>query len=230
MSTSPDIDNILTKTLEDHRLSRSERRAFGAVLDGMNLERRELEVIRAKAFDQARAALADGRDAAVLEWLEDVVAVLAAKGSPGARGSRSVAFFSPGEDCRKSIRELARSARRSLWICVFTITDNRIADAILDAYRRRVDVRILTDNEKAEDLGSDIEGLERSGVPVRVDVSDKHMHHKFAIADGKRVLTGSYNWTRAAAEENEENLVVSDDVHLVRAFSAEFEKLWALYS
>jgi phosphatidylserine/phosphatidylglycerophosphate/cardiolipin synthase-like enzyme len=40
-------------------------------------------------------------------------------------------------------------------------------------------------------------------------------------------MTGSYNWTRNAAKENQENLVVTHDPLIVRPFSEEFERLWA---
>jgi phosphatidylserine/phosphatidylglycerophosphate/cardiolipin synthase-like enzyme len=53
-----------------------------------------------------------------------------------------------------------------------------------------------------------------------------HMHHKFALFDGKRLMSGSFNWTRSASEQNEENLIVTPDQTLVAAFSARFEMLW----
>ena len=52
------------------------------------------------------------------------------------------------------------------------------------------------------------------------------MHHKFAVADSNQVLTGSYNWTRSAARENEENIVVTNAPELVSAFTRQFEQLW----
>jgi phosphatidylserine/phosphatidylglycerophosphate/cardiolipin synthase-like enzyme len=53
-----------------------------------------------------------------------------------------------------------------------------------------------------------------------------HMHHKFAVFDAARLLNGSYNWTRGAADTNYENLVDTADPRLVAAFAAEFERLW----
>lgn len=53
-----------------------------------------------------------------------------------------------------------------------------------------------------------------------------HMHHKFAVFDERRMLTGSYNWTRGAARDNQENVVVSDDPRLMKAFGLEFARLW----
>jgi phosphatidylserine/phosphatidylglycerophosphate/cardiolipin synthase-like enzyme len=50
---------------------------------------------------------------------------------------------------------------------------------------------------------------------------------KFAIADQDLLLTGSYNWTRAAAAENDENIVITDNPQLVRSFTRKFEELWS---
>lgn len=55
------------------------------------------------------------------------------------------------------------------------------------------------------------------------------MHHKFAVFDGGRLLAGSYNWTRGAANVNYEDLIDTTDSHLVAAFAAEFERLWAKF-
>ncbi len=52
------------------------------------------------------------------------------------------------------------------------------------------------------------------------------MHHKFALFDGRRLVTGSYNWTRSAAEFNEENFIVTGDSQLTSAFARTFEDLW----
>ena len=120
-------------------------------------------------------------------------------------------------------------ARSSIDICVFTITDDRIASAILDAHRRKVAIRIITDDEKAKDLGSDVFHLKEMGVPVRTDQDPDHMHHKYALFDRKRLLTGSYNWTRSAALRNEENFIVTNETKLVDRFAAHFDRLWRKY-
>ena len=87
---------------------------------------------------------------------------------------------------------LLANASRTVDIRVLTITDDRVSDAILDAHRRAVAVRIITDNAKAEDEGSDMERFERSGIPTRVDRSPFHTHHKFAILDGRRWRSSSH--------------------------------------
>ena len=135
-------------------------------------------------------------------------------------------YFSPGDDCVNHIIELIESAISELAICVFTISDDRITRAIVEAMKNGIAVRIISDNFKMEDTGSDIEDLSRAGIPVKLDTTENHMHHKFCIVDKKIVLTGSYNWTRSAALYNQENVISTDDEFVVEKFVSEFEKLW----
>ncbi len=142
-------------------------------------------------------------------------------------GAKSAVHFSPGDACLNAIIGQIASAKKTLDICVFTISDDRIADAIVACHRSRVRVRIITDNEKIADLGSDIERFALAGMAVKVDRTEAHMHHKFALIDGATVLTGSYNWTRSAALYNEENLLVTADAEIVQAYLRGFERMWA---
>jgi cardiolipin hydrolase len=135
-------------------------------------------------------------------------------------------YFSPGPDCRIAIEQAIETALDELLICVFTISDDRLSDAIQRAHRNGLTVRVLSDNDKMDDRGNDIERLAASGVDVRIDRSPEHMHHKFMVVDGQTVLTGSYNWTRSAETRNEENLVVLDDPFLAGRFAEEFERIW----
>jgi mitochondrial cardiolipin hydrolase len=144
------------------------------------------------------------------------------KSTPGVNH----AYFSPGDGCLNAILSGIQSVRSSLKICVFTISDDRITQAIRQAHRRGIQVRILTDNEKLFDRGSDIRELAAAGIPVRIDETPNHMHHKFALLDNQTLLTGSYNWTRSAARYNHENLIVTDQKNLVHDFSREFDRLW----
>lgn len=140
------------------------------------------------------------------------------------------AFFSPGEECICRLVALLASAKRSLDICVFTVTDDRITNAILSAHQRGVAIRIITDDDKSHDLGSDVERLAAAGITVRMDRSTFHMHHKFAIVDGTLLLNGSFNWTRSASTNNQENFIIVSDKRLLTAFAREFEKLWQQFA
>jgi mitochondrial cardiolipin hydrolase len=140
----------------------------------------------------------------------------------------NTAYFSPGEDCRDTIIDGIRSATSLLDICVFTIADDRITREILARHRNGLRIRIITDNDKCYDHGSDIEEMVKAGIDVKVDKSPEHMHHKFMIIDKCILHNGSYNWTRSAAECNHENWLVTDISTLVKPYCGEFEKLWKM--
>lgn len=146
---------------------------------------------------------------------------------PSPQKITSHAFFSPGEDCLNAIISAIDLTEKAMKICVFTISDDRISDAILRAHQRGISIKIITDNYKLHDLGSDIKELAKIGLEVWIDKTKSHMHHKFAIFDDVRVLTGSYNWTRSAAMYNHENIVITDNLTIVQDFSREFDRLWA---
>ena len=135
-------------------------------------------------------------------------------------------YFSPGNDILDAITEQLQQCTNSLDICVFTLSDDRILDAIVACYRDGITIRVLSDNDKQYDRGSDIRTLSDAGVDVRVDVSDAHMHHKFMVVDEQIVVTGSYNWTRSAATRNAENIVIIDDQSTAESFLEEYERLW----
>ena len=134
--------------------------------------------------------------------------------------------FSPGPECRKMILSEIFNSEETIDICVFTISDNQIKDAIISAHHRGIQVRIISDNFKMYDEGSDISELSSEGIEVKVDASEFHMHHKFMVVDAKRLLTGSYNWTRTAELQNSENIIVLEDISISGKFLVEFEKLW----
>ncbi|GAB5547399.1 MAG: phospholipase D-like domain-containing protein [Sandaracinaceae bacterium] len=217
-----EIDGILAATLEDERVSRGEKHALKELLLDGALNDEQLAFVRHRAFALAKERVGKGQQ--VLEWLEDVVKILTPR--PEAPTLRAEVLFSPGPGCLNAITRCLEEAQKSVDICVFTVTDDRLAAAILDAHRRGVAVRLLTDDDKSFDRGSDIERLEAAGVPVRTDRSEHHMHHKFALFDRALLITGSYNWTRSAARHNRENLLVSDDPRLVGPYLRRFDEDW----
>lgn len=221
-----ELDRALRATLDDGRLSRSEKQALGELIQETPLDASRLGQLRARAFKLAKERSLEPGALAALEWVEDFVKLLAQlEPAPSAAG-KSRACFSPGDGCLSSILgELGRT-RKTADICVFTITDDRITSAIVAAHQRRVAVRIITDNDKQHDFGSDIERLRAAGIALKVDATEHHMHHKFAVLDGVTLLNGSYNWTRSAATFNEENLIVTSDSALVASFVKQFEAMW----
>ena len=233
----PEIERFLAESLADRKLSGSEKQVLAAWLADHASSDQQKGVIRHEAFELARQTVADPDASHVIAWLEEVMKAIVPiqlGSAPAARDANDSAFFSPGDECLQHIVYRFQSARQSADLCVFTITDDRISRAILDAHHRGVKLRIISDAEKANDLGSDMQQFQEQGIAVKliraVSHTDPHasghMHHKFAIFDGVRLLDGSYNWTRGAANINYENLIDTADSNLVRRFGAEFERLW----
>ena len=216
------IDETLRNTWQDHHLSRGERRLLAALAEEPADMRHRM---RRRSFVLARDFAKEAELELVLGWLEEVQKALVDPPQAAAAG-RSEAHFSPRNEVYRRVVRALEVTRARADIAVFTITDDRISSALLAAHQRGVTLRIVSDNDKAHDVGSDIERLARAGIAVRLDRQPVHMHHKFAVFDQQLLVTGSYNWTRSASDENAENLLVTADADLVAAFSAEFEHCW----
>lgn len=224
------LDTQLRETAADMLLTNTERdelRQLGAILDP-----ERVRFMRNRAFDMVREILlaTPSRDDQLqaLKWLELVVKAL----DPTQNQPRieAQAYFSPDDDCGHMICELCRSARSHLDVCVFTISDNRLSNALIAYHRRGVTVRVITDSEKQYDAGSDIENLRKAGIPLRIDNTDYHMHHKFALFDRRILLNGSFNWTHAASRHNQENILTTDNPALVTRYLAQFDIRWQRYA
>ncbi len=138
-------------------------------------------------------------------------------------------YFSPGKECLNGIISTLKAAKKNIKICVFTISDNRIAELIKEMFEKGIDVKIISDNDKRFDKGADVNYLSKLGIPTKIDKTKAHMHHKFAVIDDKISITGSYNWTRSAEKYNYENVIITDSKAIATAYINEFTKLWHLF-
>lgn len=222
-----ELETQLRETLDDVKLSNDEKVELRALAPSLSTDERRF--LRNKGFDWVRECIDQdpSQTFKVIKWLEQVVKTL----DSGAVENtvESSAHFSPGDECRRKIIDLCHQAKRSIDICVFTISDDTLSEAIYKAHKRGIEVRIITDNDKSNDLGSDVDELSSKGVRLRMDRSPNHMHHKFAVFDNAILLNGSFNWTRSASRYNEENIVISGEVAIVDEFQRKFEALWALF-
>ena len=224
------VRKTLLQTLEDRRMTRSERKGLDRILDHLNPDVHELALYRSVAFDLAREASSEPQPSETLDWLEEVIRLLEATRNTSDPPAVAEYSFAPQHDCPARINRLLGEARNTIDICVFTITDNRVTRAIIEAHQRQVALRVISDDDKSGDLGSDIDRLQEAGIPVRIDRTDDHMHHKFAIFDHQLLLNGSYNWTRSAAERNRENLLVTGEPRFIEGYARLFEQLWEEFS
>jgi len=94
---------------------------------------------------------------------------------------------------------------------IYGFTLDALADALIRAAERGVDVKVLIEAESAGWKGSEHEKLIAHGVDVKLDSNPDLMHHKVMVIDGRIVVTGSYNWTWSAEKNNDENILVVED-------------------
>ncbi len=131
---------------------------------------------------------------------------------------------------REIIREI-READRFAYFAVYTFTRADIKDALLAAKYRGVDVKGITDREQYAKLESQqkiIDELKSKNIPVYFQDHSGIMHLKVLVTD-KAYASGSYNWTAAATNLNDEVLEVGRGQDLRRAFLEILEKMFAKY-
>lgn len=146
-------------------------------------------------------------------------------------------FFSPQGGCEEAIMAQIDKAQRYVHVAMYAFTSRYLAQALVRAKERGVDVKVVLDASFDEESKySKGDYLRRKGIPVK-DVSPRWrqglrvieglMHNKFAVIDDQVVATGSYNWTARAQRANYENLLVFVDVpSLASAYEKEFQRLW----
>jgi phosphatidylserine/phosphatidylglycerophosphate/cardiolipin synthase-like enzyme len=145
--------------------------------------------------------------------------------SPEPRAGIEV-YFSPEGGGMKALVKTIGQARSTVHVAVFSFTLREAAQALVDAAARGVEVRVVLDEEEKNDEFSKLTFLLRKNIPLRIDENPGYMHDKFAVIDGKVVITGSYNWTASAEFRNRENLLVIDDVSLAKKYEKVFKTLW----
>ena len=135
-------------------------------------------------------------------------------------------FFTPGPDCENNIIERINKSNK-IDIAVYSITNPNITKAIVAAYNRGTDIRIITDRVQAKGKKSLIETIKKAGIPVLTNKKHKIEHNKFAVFDDKHIVSGSYNWTTNASMYNSENCIFFNQPN--KEYSHRFEQLWNIY-
>lgn len=143
-------------------------------------------------------------------------------------------FFAPDDDIKSVLINLIKAEKEKILIAIYWMTQKEIADALIDAYERGVEIEVIADRSYGTDRFSKIPYLANSKIPVWVFQTDFKtnalMHNKFIIflrniLDKPIVMTGSYNWTKRANDSSQENVVISEDKCIVQAFCNQHEKI-----
>jgi mitochondrial cardiolipin hydrolase len=211
----------LESSIADDVFSKNEKRTFKSLIQEKALDQHQLNFLRSKIYELANARINATNYQFIIEWIKTANSALIIP-TPETTN----AFFSPGDACRNTIIHYINTSITQLLICVFTISDDSITKSLLTAHKRGVRIKVITDNDKSLDMGSDIEQLARAGIELKMDTTPNHMHHKFMVADQRTLITGSYNWTLSAAKYNHENILVTQEASVIKSFTQEFEQLW----
>lgn len=141
------------------------------------------------------------------------------------------AFFFPNMANIKKMQKYISMAKKSIDLCIFSFTNDDLANEIIAAHKRGVTVRIITDDEAMKGKGADTQRCSDEGIPCRTDSHEQyHMHNKFMLVDRLYLVTGSFNWTFQAGKSNQENVVVLDGKYYIDKYHEEFNKLWGEFS
>jgi phosphatidylserine/phosphatidylglycerophosphate/cardiolipin synthase-like enzyme len=132
--------------------------------------------------------------------------------------------FSPHAGATKAVIQVVSEAKQSIHLADYGFTSKRIAQALIAAHQRGVEVEAVLDKSNATHR-SEAGELAAAGVPVRIDSRYAIMHDKFIVVDDVTVETGSFNYTRAAEENNAENvLVLRADPEVAARYEAEWRR------
>lgn len=143
--------------------------------------------------------------------------------SADSRSSWQVCF-TPTSRCLPLILTAIKEAKESIYLQGYSITSPEIGVALREAYRKGIKVIVVADKTQKTAKHSQINSLLEVGIPIFIDDQPAIAHNKVIIIDNRILLTGSYNWTRAAELRNAENLLVIRDKGLVRQYADNFQK------
>lgn len=131
-------------------------------------------------------------------------------------------YFSPKGGCTEAIVKELDHAEKSIRVQAYSFTSAPIAKALVDAKRRGVDVEVILDKSQRSQQYSSADFVAHAGIPTFIDAVHAIAHNKIIIVDGEIVLTGSFNFTKAAEEKNAENLLVIHD----KGLAAKYRENW----
>jgi phosphatidylserine/phosphatidylglycerophosphate/cardiolipin synthase-like enzyme len=133
------------------------------------------------------------------------------------------AHFSPRGGCTEVIVAELKKAHKEVLVLAYSFTSREVAQALIDAKLRGVHVEVILDHSNEKEKYTDLPFFLEQGLHPLIDAEHAIAHNKVMVIDGRTVLTGSFNFTHQAEQENAENLlVIKGHPELVRAYRENF--------
>jgi len=134
-------------------------------------------------------------------------------------------YFSPNGGCTEAIVGALNGAKSTILVQAYSFTSAPIAKALVDAHKRGVDVQVILDKSQRTERYSSATFIANEGIPTYIDAAHKIAHNKVMIIDGKSLITGSFNFTKAAEEGNAENLLlISNAPDLAKQYTVNWKE------
>jgi phosphatidylserine/phosphatidylglycerophosphate/cardiolipin synthase-like enzyme len=117
-------------------------------------------------------------------------------------------FFSPKGGCTEAIISEIDRAKTEIVVQAYAFTSAPIAKTLVDAHKRGVKVQAVLDKSQRSEKYTSATFLTNAGIPTYIDGSHAIAHNKIIIIGKTKIITGSFNFTKAAEEKNAESLLI----------------------
>jgi phosphatidylserine/phosphatidylglycerophosphate/cardiolipin synthase-like enzyme len=135
--------------------------------------------------------------------------------------------FSPRQGATALVVKTLNGAKETICLAAYSFTSKPVAEALIAAYERGVDVRVVLDKSQETARKSLYGLLLDAEVPTRINRRYAIMHNKFVVVDDSTLQLGSFNYTKAAEEKNAENvLVIRRNKKVIESYSRQCDRLW----
>ena len=133
-------------------------------------------------------------------------------------------YFSPHGGATYAIVEEIGKAKSEILVQAYSFTSKEIAKALVDAHKRGVHTEIILDKGNNSPKYSAADFTHNMGVPTLIDTEHAIAHNKIVIIDKETVITGSFNFTKAAESKNAENLLILKSKELAKLYIDNWNK------
>ncbi len=117
-------------------------------------------------------------------------------------------YFSPNGGATEAIIGEIHAAKHEIQVQAYSFTSAPIANALTAALKRGVRIEIILDKSQRREKYTAADFVSHAGIPTYIDDRHAIAHNKIIIIDKRVLITGSFNFTKAAEEKNAENLLV----------------------